>query len=76
MPGPDVLGGAFALAGLLVPVGVLWLRLRFRLERERERRRYLVAAATLPAGSRVADHRSDGNRFTVDVGSAEPDVPR
>jgi len=57
-----LLGPVLSLAGL-------WLRHRFALRAECERRRYLLAAATLPAGSQVHEQRGDGSQLTLTLGS-------
>ena len=65
----DTINVGLVVLGTVVPLGTLWLRQRFRLLRERERCDYLRVATTLPAGSRVQEHRDDGTRLTVDVGT-------
>lgn len=58
--------------GLILSLVALWLRLRFRVHDERERRRdLLTVAATLPAGSRIHEHRHDGTHLTLIVGATQ-----
>jgi hypothetical protein len=66
--GSEALVAAVVLLGPVLSLAGLWLRHRFALRAERERRRYLLTAATLPAGSRVREQRGDGTQLILTVG--------
>jgi hypothetical protein len=64
---------AVALAAPMLSAVTVWLRLRFRLHGDRERRQYLLTAAiALPVGSRIQEHRSDGTKLTLTIGTVRP----
>lgn len=68
MGSETVAAATVVLLGPVAHLAALWLRHRFALHSDRERRRYLLAAATLPAGSRIREQRGDGSQLSLTVG--------